>query len=70
LQVVQQRRYVVVGGYPTLDGGYLFELFLGLGGVVPQAGFLSLQLLLFEFYSLVIDVKDASSANPVALQAL
>ena len=70
LQVVRRRGDLVADRDPVFDPGYFLELLFGRFGVVPEIGVLCLALFFFQFDASVIDVKDASSTNPVVLQAL
>jgi hypothetical protein len=45
-------------------------LFFRFGWVIPEIWRVSFLLLLVEFNQFILDVKDASSARPRALQAL
>ena len=46
-QIVRGRRDFVVGRDPVFDPGDLFQLFLGLFGIVPEIGSLRAALLFF-----------------------
>ena len=70
LQVVGRLRDFVVGRDPILDRRDLLQLLFGPFAVVPEIGRLRLGFFFFQFDTSVGDVKDASPANPVALQSL
>ena len=49
--------HVFVAINPFLDAFYLFHLFLGTLRVVPKIRGLGAQVLLFEFYFLLVDIE-------------
>ena len=52
---------------PLLDSRHAAQLFAGLVGIIPKARNLRLLLLVLEFYSSLIDVKDTSPTYPDVL---
>ena len=52
---------------PRLDSRHAAQLFAGLVGIIPKARNLRLLLLVLEFYSSLVDVKDTSPTYPDVL---